>query len=236
MLGSERTQPDREHRGRLERKSHRPLSWPSARRSCNSRNALPLVATMKAWPPTDSTMVPIASLTYPAHRCVRISAQQGSQIQAASVQDEGEHSIPLNRHTKKMAFTPHMPTAARRHLEAAEILFGHGTRLDVSGYLYGIAAECAVKALMLDAGMRPLGDNLARREDPFYAHFPEILTMLRDAQFGRQGVTLRKFIENRSFMHHWDTQMRYCRGSEIDKHWVNDWRAQAKQLVASIGT
>jgi len=179
---------------------------------------------------------PNRSLTYPAPRCVRISAQQGSQIQAASVQDEGEHSIPLNRHTKKMAFTPHMPTAARRHLEAAEILFGHGTRLDVSGYLYGIAAECAVKALMLDAGMRPLGDNLARREDPFYAHFPEILTMLRDAQFGRQGVTLRKFIENRSFMHHWDTQMRYCRGSEIDKHWVNDWRAQAKQLVASIGT
>ncbi len=77
-----------------------------------------------------------------------------------------------------------------------------------------------------------LGDNLARREDPFYAHFPEILTMLRDAQFGRKDVTLRKFIENPSFMHHWDTQMRYCRGSEIDKHWIKDWRAQAKQVVA----
>ncbi len=63
--------------------------------------------------------------------------------------DEGEHSVPLNRYTKEMAFTPHMPTAARRHLEAAEILFGNTTRMDVSGYLYGIAAECAVKALML---------------------------------------------------------------------------------------
>ncbi len=93
-----------------------------------------------------SWLPPGAMPKYPAHRCVRISAQQGSLIRAASVYDEGEHRAPLNRHTKKMAFTPHMPTAARRHLEAAEILFGHGSRLDVSGYLYGIAAECAVKA------------------------------------------------------------------------------------------
>jgi hypothetical protein len=61
VLGSEHTQPGREHRRRLERKSRRLLSWPSARRrSNNSRDALPLVATMKASPSTDSTMVPIA--------------------------------------------------------------------------------------------------------------------------------------------------------------------------------
>jgi hypothetical protein len=45
-----------------------------------------------------------------------------------------------------MAFTNKLPKAAYRHLEAADMLCADpGRRKDVAGYLYGIAAECAIK-------------------------------------------------------------------------------------------
>src|SRR5271165_4857767 len=64
-----------------------------------------------------------------------------------------------------MAFAIDMPAAARRHLLAADTLV-QGPRRDVAGYLYGIAAECAIKAMMIDAGLRPSAGS-PRREDPF---------------------------------------------------------------------
>lgn len=130
-----------------------------------------------------------------------------------------------------MSFLPDMPAAARRHLEAADSL--PEKRCDVAGYLYGIAAECAIKAMMLDCGLRPQGD---RRDDPFYAHFPELKTRLRDASLGRKGQALRRFIENDAFLNHWEIDMRYCKGSEIERRWVDVWRDQARSAVSSIGT
>jgi hypothetical protein len=133
-----------------------------------------------------------------------------------------------------MDYKPDMAAAARRHIEAADALVG-GSRQDVAGYLYGIAAECAIKSMMLDAGMGPRPSD-KRRDDPFYAHFPELRTMLRDAQLGRRGAIVQRYIEDDRFLQHWDTSMRYCKGSEIKERWVKRWREQARQAVASIGT
>lgn len=131
-----------------------------------------------------------------------------------------------------MAYVPDMPAAARRHLEAADALF-EGAKRDVAGYLYGIAAECAIKAMMLSDGMRP-SDN--RRDDPFFAHFPELRTMLRDRQWGRRGTVLRRFVESDDFLNQWDTQMRYCKGSDIKEQWIQKWKTQAHDVVDCIGT
>jgi len=131
-----------------------------------------------------------------------------------------------------MAYEPNMPAAARRHLEAADILF-EGHRRDVAGYLYGIAAECAVKAIMSDEGMRPSGCS---KDDPFFAHFPELRTMLRDKQWGRRGVVLRRFIENDDFLNQWNTRMRYGKGSDISQESIQRWRKQAREVVGCIGT
>lgn len=132
-----------------------------------------------------------------------------------------------------MTYTPDLPAAARRHLEAADAL--EHKRRDVAGYLYGIAAECAVKAMLLDAGRRPLAPE-ARRDDPHYMHFPELRTALRDAPLGRKDQVWRRYIDDPSFMHHWDTAMRYSKGSEIQESWVDAWRRQAHGAVAGIGT
>ncbi len=132
-----------------------------------------------------------------------------------------------------MTYSPDMKSAARRHLFAADILYQDGRRRDVAGYLYGIAAECAIKAMMIDAGQRPIED---RKDDPFFAHFPQLRTMLRDSQFGRRGTILRRFIDNDRFFSQWDTKMRYCKGAEIEDKWVDSWKAHACEAVNCIGT
>jgi hypothetical protein len=133
-----------------------------------------------------------------------------------------------------MAYTPDMSNAARRHLLAANILYSEKTRIDVAGYLYGIAAECAIKAMMLEAGIRPDLEN--RKGDPFFAHFPGLRTMLKDSLQGRKSATLRLKIENDNFFSQWDIEMRYCKSSDIRDSWVETWKEQANDIVSCIGT
>jgi hypothetical protein len=135
-----------------------------------------------------------------------------------------------------MTFANDFPAAARRHLRAAEQLDGENSRdIAVAGYLYGIAAECAVKAMMIDAGMRPKKE-VPRREDQFFVLFPELRTMLRDALGGRRGIPLIAYIQNDAFLNNWCTRMRYSHGRDVGAQWVSTWAKQARQVVASIGT
>jgi hypothetical protein len=153
----------------------------------------------------------------------------------ASFGYQGDGSVRLGGTSHHdMAFTVDMRAAARCHLLAADEL-ARGTRRDVAGYLYGIAAECAVKAMMIEAGLRPSSDS-ARRDDPFFAHFPDLRTMLRDTQLRRRATPLSHFIGSDTFMSQWSTRMRYSDGKDIEERWITAWAQQAHQAVASIGT
>jgi hypothetical protein len=134
-----------------------------------------------------------------------------------------------------MAFAIDMPAAARRNLAAAEILM-RGDRKDVAGYLYGLAAECALKAMMRESGCLPLPTDTSTRDNPYFAHFPELRTMLRDCLRGRRGTPLIGFVNNDAFMSNWSTRMRYSHGRDISERWIDEWSLQARQAVASIGT
>ena len=87
---------------------------------------------------------------------------------------------------------------------------------------------------MLEAGIRPLDED-ERRDDPFYAHFPQLQTLLRDALSGHLSQPLKTYTEDDSFMTQWDTAMRYSKGSAIDPKWVDGWRKQAREIVDAIG-
>ena len=130
------------------------------------------------------------------------------------------------------SFNTNMRASARRHQEAAETLH-EGARQDVAGYLYGLAAECGIKALMLDLGMRPT-QNPRTSDDPFYAHFTRLKTILSYDVHARQHSDLRKFIEDKHFMEYWDIAMRYSDGKDIKKAWVDGWRQNAKDVVAEL--
>ena len=133
-----------------------------------------------------------------------------------------------------MTFSANMPAAARRHLLAAKQL-DTSDRRDVAGYLYGIAAECGVKAMMLEAGIKPSPSTKASN-DPFFLHFPDLRTVLRDRLQGHRGTPLTNLLKSDSFMSNWSIKMRYCHGREIENRWIDIWAKQAVQVVSAIGT
>ena len=122
-----------------------------------------------------------------------------------------------------------MRKTAYRHLEAAEHLYNSTNRQDVAGYLFGIAAECALKQIMLDSGMRPLPAD-KRRDDPFFAHFEDLKMLLKDTAEGRRSGELSVYANDKSFMQHWDVSMRYSHGKDIDRRWIAKWQQDAKSL------
>jgi hypothetical protein len=125
--------------------------------------------------------------------------------------------------------------SATRHLNAAVSLHheGQGGSPDVAGYLFGVAAECAVKQIMRESGMTPLPPN-QRRDDPFYAHFPELKTLLRNTVQGRRAGELRAWCEDGVFMRDWDTDMRYAPSKDITKRDVERWREDATRAIAAM--
>ena len=133
-----------------------------------------------------------------------------------------------------MAYTQDMRTAARRHFRAAQVLYGQAGPGDqpgckaVAGYLFGIAGELAVKSLMSASGMMPTGVD--RRDDPFFAHFPALKTMLRTAQ-GRHAGELRRLSEDPRLFQNWDIAMRYAPTKDINANWVEAWKASAEELI-----
>jgi hypothetical protein len=139
-----------------------------------------------------------------------------------------------------MAYSQDIKTAARRHLKAGQVLHGHtgpGGQPGcgaVAGYLFGVAGELAVKALMSDSGMRPLAQG-DRHNDPFYAHFPALKSMLATAVGPRAGQ-LRKISEDSSLFQNWDIAMRYAPTRDINAKWVEAWKRSAEQLLDWMGT
>jgi hypothetical protein len=131
-----------------------------------------------------------------------------------------------------MAFTHDLRAAANRHLQAADLLYADpGHRKDVAGYLYDIAAECAIKYMVISLRL-PTEQS---KKTIHYAHFPELRTRLRDALTGRRAGPVWAFIMNDVFMHNWDIAMRYADAKQIKKEWVDDWQAQAKDVVGAMG-
>lgn len=129
-----------------------------------------------------------------------------------------------------MAFSTCYPDAARRNLSSADVLStGDRAQRTVAGYLYGLAAECALKQM----GKRSLKvrHDAKDADNPLMAHFPGLKTLLRDQLQGRMEAELRTFVEDDRFMHHWDVRQRYARDGEVDDRWIDDWKKQARTVV-----
>lgn len=126
-----------------------------------------------------------------------------------------------------MPYTVNLQAAAHRHLDAADKL-DRNRREDVAGYLYGIAAECAVKEM---ARALPGG----RRLDILHAHFPELRTLVRDALSGRAAQPLLRLVQHDGFLNEWDVKMRYAAGDEVREKPLAQWAAQARQAVNTMG-
>ncbi len=85
---------------------------------------------------------------------------------------------------------------------------------------------------MRDSGMKPL-QGVNRRDDPFFAHFPTLKTLLGTAN-GRRAGELRKLSEDSRLFQNWDIAMRYAPTTEIDPDWVDAWKNSAEELIGRM--
>ena len=115
-----------------------------------------------------------------------------------------------------MAYTSDMKAAARRISQAAIKLDTSADRA-VAAYLFGLAAECALKFV---AARLPGGSVEAIQR----AHFPELRTALRRLGGGRQSQGLRRLVESRGFMNQWAIPIRYARKEDFQSRPLNEWR------------
>lgn len=135
-----------------------------------------------------------------------------------------------------MAYRIDLLGAARRHFRSGSELHGLASAgaqpgcKAVAGYLFGLSGELAVKAMMRDSGMTSVPGQ-ARRDDPYYAHFPQLKELLKDMTSGRRQGQLRSVAESKSLFQYWDTQMRYAPTEDIQDAWIAAWRASAKELI-----
>lgn len=140
-----------------------------------------------------------------------------------------------------MAYKQDVRKSARRHFRSAQVLYQHAGSGDqpgcraVAGYLFGIAGELAVKELMRSSGMRPLPEA-NRRDDPFFAHFPVLKSMLAKLAQGRRYGELRKLAEDPRLFQNWDIEMRYAPTEDISADWVDSWKASAERLIEQMNT
>lgn len=119
-------------------------------------------------------------------------------------------------------FTHDMTKAAHRNWAAAERLWeAMAPDRITAGYLYGIAAECAIKAMFRDFSW-----TTDSKDGPVYAHFPSIKSKLRDAISGRGASQLSKFTDQH-FMEGWAIDIRYSDGKRPDQRTLEKWRADA---------
>jgi hypothetical protein len=131
-----------------------------------------------------------------------------------------------------VVFTINMATAAMRNLDAALKLEAEHKEL-VAGYLFGIAAECAVKAMLVDLR---LPAQKEKKNDPNFAHFPELRTMLRDQMSGRRSGPLTKIVQDDRFLQGWSIKIRYSDGKNLNTAHMKSWSTQARNVVGLMGT
>lgn len=129
-----------------------------------------------------------------------------------------------------MAYNIDLVASANRHFRDGDTLLS-ARSAQHAGYHFGFAAECAIKSILFRHHM-PRHDD--RRENPFWAHFPELKTLLiRDGR-GRLQQKLYDVIADGAFMQYWNTDIRYASDRSVDEPRATNWRNQADRVIGLI--
>jgi hypothetical protein len=107
------------------------------------------------------------------------------------------------------------------------MLFGK-KRFDNAGYHFGLAAECALKELLIRCGI-PMGNPVIRK-----LHFPELREAALQAIEGRGGTRIKQLIGSPSFLQGWAIGMRYARNGSVSEKRADRWRKSANQAISEL--
>lgn len=136
----------------------------------------------------------------------------------------------LQYELQPMPYRIDLAASAKRHWDDGQNLLA-ARRPQTAGYHFGYAAECAVKSVLY-AYRIPRRED--RRNDAYWAHFPELRTLLiRDGK-GRLSQKLYDLIAQGSFMQEWDTDIRYAENGSVNEQRATRWRDQADEVIGII--
>jgi len=124
-----------------------------------------------------------------------------------------------------VAYDVQMKAAAHRHYEDGRRL-RDAKRFDNAGYHYGLSAECAIKHLLIEVGVR--GDD-----EVIWKHFPDLLNLAVLALEGRRAGRLRSVIRP-GFMQGWDVRMRYASSGTVEERVVDRWQEHANEVMGLL--
>ncbi|WP_373500086.1 hypothetical protein [Desulfococcus sp.] len=132
-----------------------------------------------------------------------------------------------------------MPTdyrdAADRHFDDANHLLTV-KRPANADHIFGLAAECALKAVMLGLGMQMHTKKRDKPEDPYAVHINQLWGQFHTFAQGRNGAKYAAVIDPISNpFHDWDVNRRYCHRSDITNIMLQNHKngAEKTKLVLS---
>jgi hypothetical protein len=122
--------------------------------------------------------------------------------------------------------------AARRHLDDAELLLNDG-RIPNADQLFGLSAECSLKAVMVALGMAT--DSAGTPKDRGHkVHMPDQWAAFQSFASGRLASRYLEPLDTQNPFVDWDVEQRYWAGSAIPPAAAQNHRWASLQCIESL--
>ena len=118
--------------------------------------------------------------------------------------------------------------AHRRHWEDAELLFEH-ERWANADHLYGLSAECGLKAIMLSLGM-DVGAGGMPLEPRNRKHMPTLWSAFENFARDRDGGRYLASLSDDGSFDKWSIHDRYANRDRFTKEWAAPRRKAASRI------
>lgn len=135
------------------------------------------------------------------------------------------------RRIRPMSKVSDFTDAHLRHRQDAELLFAHD-RWANADQLYGLSAECGLKAVMQELGM-PV-DATGRPEAKYRKHVNELWPIFHDFAKGRDGAHYLAMLPDGSPFANWTIEDRYANRSDFHGADVELHRAASREIVRMV--
>lgn len=135
--------------------------------------------------------------------------------------------------------------AARRHLRDAETLFAGGRPAN-AGQLFGFAAECGLKAMLIACQVPPGPDGdlprnhpiTSNKRHPLRAHIPDLSDRITQCGYlipdTASATRYMASLPSLCQFNNWSIDHRYWKETALPLTSVPDWRAAAGEVAAML--
>ena len=125
---------------------------------------------------------------------------------------------------------PDYNDAAQRHWDDANFLLA-AARIPNADQLFGLSAECALKAIMLALGMKM---KHGKPEDKKHGHIDCLWDEFISFANTRNGVQYATTLSTNNPFANWSVHQRYEHSSQVSTQAISDHRAGAEQAFKSL--